>query len=242
MVKLLALLLLSLSLSAQVIVVKRRSSAGGPAFTYVQGCVNNAAAGSVTCAMGSNITSGNLLVVSSKSAGAGAITFTVSSSAGVACTWSNAQSLQHGIEGFSAVLAYCRVPSTGAQTVQVTATGSSGSFTDIAVAEYSSATGFAASPLDASSSSSNSPASTSCASGTTGATTNANDLVVGTCMTWNAGQTWGAVTDYTNRAASSRNTLGFYDKAVTSTGTQSFTGVLSASDNSMGFVAAFKGN
>ena len=215
---------------------------GTPTITYVQGCVGNASGASATCAMPGNVTAGNLLVVTSKTDGVSVTAFTATSSAGVTCTWTSAGVAQHTVSNFAGGMAYCVVPSTGAQTVQVTATGGSGSFTDIAVAEYSSSSGWAASPLDVFTSSVNTASSTSCPSGTTSATTNANDLVFGACMTWNAGQTWGAVSGFTNRAASSRNTTGAYDKTVTSTGTQSFTGVLSASDISIGFVAAFKAN
>lgn len=222
------------------------TTASGPTITYVQGCVNLASATTVTCALGSNVTSGNLLVVVSKAqnnSGTGTPAFT--SSAGVSCTWVQAVPVTLIGTGtpFDATMYTCLVPSTGAQTVSVTWTGTTGGpFTDLTVAEYSTSTSWNSTVLDQQASSLNSASTTSCVTGTTSATTNANDLVVAVAENFNAGQTWGALAGFTNRAASSRNTVGFYDKVVTATGTQSTTIPLSAADSSTGMIAAFRSN
>ena len=219
---------------------------GGPTITYVQGCVNSATAVTVTCALGSNITSGNLLVVTSKSqnnSGTGIPTFT--SSLGIGCTW--VQAVPTTLIGtgtpFNASMYTCLVPSTGAETVSVTWAGTTGGpFTDITIAEYSTSTSWNSTVLDQSASSLNSASTTSCATGTTSATTNPNDLIIAVCENFNSAETWGALAGFTNRSGSSRNTSGFYDRVVTSTGTQSATIPLSTADSSTGMIAAFKSN
>lgn len=214
--------------------------------SFVQGCVNSASAASVTCALSSNGTGGNLLVVTSKTEGTSSATpatLTASSSSGVSCTWSkvgSASAFQIGSNYASAQIAYCVLPSSGSETVQASWTGTtSGSFTDITVAEYSNATGWAASPLDVSLAAS-SGLTTTCAVGPTSTTTNANDLVIGVCMNWSATQTWGTATGYTNRSTASRSTTGFYDKSVTTIGTQSFSTTLSSGDVDLAMIATFR--
>jgi hypothetical protein len=215
---------------------------------YVHGCVNSASAASVTCAITGGITSGNLLVVMSKtqviSSTNPVATISVSSSSGVSCTWSVVQSPQVNSNGaYNTAEYYCVAPSTGAETVQVSWTGTgapSSPFTDIAIAEYNSTTGWQSPALDVEASTVTiNGGSVSCSTGTTAATTNANDLVVATCGNWNAAQTYSGATGYTQRAGSERNTTAWFDKTVTSTGTQTAAITQSAQDGSIGIIAAF---
>lgn len=214
---------------------------GTPTITRVQACVNSAVSATVNCVMGSNIASGNLLVVTSKTGSATVATPVITSSAGVACTWNTVATSTNVLAAFTGTLGYCNIPSGGAETVTLTWSGPVGTFTDIAVAEYHTTNTWVSPALDVSANLVNSTPSTTCSSGTSGATSNANDLVVGLCECFNSAQTWGAATGYTNYAAASRNTTGWYDKVVTSTGTQSFSTTI-ISDISWGIVAAFKSN
>jgi hypothetical protein len=116
-------------------------------------------------------------------------------------------------------------------------------FTDISVIEFSTTIGTWANPVLDVVQTTASASSATCASGTSSTTTNANDLVVAACEGWNAGQTsWATVSGYTNVSTitvPNRNTLGVYWKAVTSTGTQSFTDTITA-DTTLGMLATFK--
>lgn len=236
----------TLPLSGQAVIVVKHHASAAPTITFVQGCVNSASStGTVTCPMGSSIISGNLLNVSSKvGLDAAQPTVTFSSSSGVSCTWVSAVAVtaNTGTGGpFYDAMATCLVPSTGTETVQVAWTGSE-SFVDIRVAEYHTSTSWKSPALDQSTSHATTTAGTTCTTGTTPATSNTYDLVVANCDTWNAAQTWGAVSGWTNRATASRNTAGSYDKSVTSTGTQTFSDTSITSDISTGMIAAFMSN
>jgi hypothetical protein len=222
---------------------------GGTSYSipaYVQGCVNSSGTGAVTCAMGSSIKTGDLLVVTTKG---DFPTLSVTTSAGVSCTWNQifGQTLfTIASDGSAANVAqyYCNVPSTGAETVIASWSGAGSSyganFADIEVTEYSNASGFVLGGLDRTSSAViNDPGGSTCSTGTTGTLTQANELVIATCNTWNSAQTWGAVAGYTNRATSSRNTSGWYDKSVSSTSGVSWSKTIT-SDDSVGFIATFK--
>jgi hypothetical protein len=175
-------------------------------------------------------------------------TVTFSSSAGVACTWVSAitPTIYASTVGGGYVFASmstCLIPSSGAETVQVACTVNCAAFTDISVIEFSTTIGTWANPVLDVVQTTASASSATCASGTSSTTTNANDLVVAACEGWNAGQTsWATVSGYTNVSTitvPNRNTLGVYWKAVTSTGTQSFTDTITA-DTTLGMLATFK--
>ncbi len=223
------------------------TTASGPTISSVQGCVNSASSSlTATCAMGSSITSGNLLVVTSKTENTtGTGTISVTSSSGVSCTWVQAVGsipVSSG-SGFNTAMYTCNIPSTGAETIQVTWSGTTGpNFTDIAVTEYQTSTSWKATVLDQSQFAYGSTSTTSCATGTTSATTNANDLIIAISQNFNSAETWGSLAGWTNRAASSRNTTGWYDQVVTSTGAQSATIPFSAADTCTGMIAAFASN
>jgi hypothetical protein len=215
--------------------------------TYVQGVVNSASAAAVT-APAITVTSGDVIVVASKSQASATGSTVVVSSTGVTCTWQFATDTQAPNNPswdttFSSTVAYCLVASGGSMTITATWTiTAGGGFTDIGVAEESPGTGFVFSgPFLQDQISSFNPggAVTTCTSGTTAATTNANDLLIGVCVNFNTAQTYGAATGFTLRSASSRNTLGFYDATVSATGAQTFTTTV-ASDVSQGWVLALK--
>lgn len=217
------------------------SGGGGSTSTYIQGCVEDASAATTNCTTGSDVTAGNLLVVASKTGSQGLpVSYTIT---GAGCTWSQLTIIADATgEDMATNIGYCIVPTTTTGTITVTWAGGGldSTFTDIAVAEYSGSAGWNATPLDQSVETATAT-STSCPSGTTSATTNADDLVVGVAFNFNQAQTYGAVAGYTFRSASSRNTTGYYDKDVSSTGTQSIT-VPIASDICNGMLAAFKLN
>jgi hypothetical protein len=205
--------------------------------SYVQGCVSSAGAASVTCALGS-ITAGNKLLVISKNSSVFGPALTVGSSAGVSCSWTTLRAALDASTSYSYGIAYCDIPSSGAETVQVSWTGSGNTgFADIAVAEYSSSTGFVAGS-DGFNFFSAPSSTTTCSSGSI--TTTGTDAVVGACLSWNAANTWGAVGGYTQRATSSRNTTGWYD-ASPAAGSQSFSATV-ASDTVTGLIVGFKAN
>lgn len=208
--------------------------------TYVQGSVGTGSLNVSTCAMGSNVTAGDLLVVTSKVAStATGATLAISDTTGA--TWTNLTPVwNNATAGFSSSVGWAIAGSTAADTVTVTWSGGTlAGFVDCTVAEYGSTLGWNSSTLDVSTSAFSATAGTSCASGTSAATTNANDLVIGVCFNFNVAQTYGSVAGYTFESASSRNTTGFYDQPVTSTGTQSIT-VPVTSDTWTSFVVALK--
>ena len=206
--------------------------------TYVQGCVNTNASNSVTCTMSSNITAGNLLVVSGSTAAN--LTATFSSSSGVSCTWNTITSgIANSGVPFNYALAYCLVPSTGAETIQISWSGSS-SFSDITIAEYSNTSGGFAPGFDKSSNAVVTGDSTTCSTGTTATLSQANELVIALCHGWNGNATIGTVSGYTKRTTSERssNNNGWYDKDVTSTTGVSWSATI-GSDKSIGLIATF---
>ena len=192
------------------------------AITYVQGCANSAGATSVTCVMGSSITSGDLLVVASKAQMAdssGTSTPTFSSSAGVSCTWNVATTtIYTPSTNVEDAMAYCIAPSSGTETVQVSWNGAATSFSDVAVAEYSAATGFVSPALDIASSTTSAHTQSSTIA-LSSQPTYTNDLLIAIGDTWdNAQDTSTAVTGWTIASSSERNTkLWYWQEATTTT-------------------------
>jgi hypothetical protein len=212
-------------------------------------CVANTATATANCTAAAASAFGELMIVISKTA-------SVSSSATAALTFTGtapctskiqaitpASTFQSNGSGHFVVSVYACLVNT-ATTIHpvITWTGGSGSFTDISLLTYSANFTWNSATADKTVVSLNNTASTSCATGTTAATVGSNDLVLAFCENFNAGQTWGTTTGYTNRTANERNTLGWYDKVVTTTGTQSATIPLSASDVSVGMIVAYKSN
>lgn len=218
--------------------------------TFVQAAVNNAGGATVSKAMGSNITAGNLLVVRTKvenSINTTAASVVISTTAGVSLTWNMVYTSTYiaysGGGSFTAAMAYAIIPSTGAQTVQAVWTNGNNTFSDISIAEYSSSTGWQASALDTSSfqtSGTTVNTGTSCDTGSTGALSQAVELVIATCETWNSVQTWTSPpAGYTNRATATRNTDGWIDKTTSATTATSATFTI-ANDAWIGHIATFK--
>lgn len=217
----------------------------GPTITQVGGCVNSASATTTNCTSSPTVTSGNLLIAIPKaqnSSGTG--TFTITNT-GPTCNWVRLlppTPLSSG-NPYNAAMYGCILPSSGTAVVTATSAGTvSGPFTDISVSEWHLSTGsWNPSLLDRSIFTSKTTASTSCASGsTTLATQNPNDLLIGICENFNAGQTWAADSPFVNSTTSSRNTLGLYSNTATSTGIQSVTIPMSASDTSTGILVAIQ--
>jgi hypothetical protein len=117
--------------------------------------------------------------------------------------------------------------------------GADGAFTDIKVGTYHARTSWAPNFVDRVATNVATESSTRCPTGTIAATANVDDLVVATCDNFNAAQTWGPLNGFTSRTGSSRNTAGWYDATVSSTGTQTATIPLSFSDLGVGMIAAF---
>lgn len=214
---------------------------------FVKGCANDAAAltvsiviasSSPTCAGYASVTSGDLLVVTASGQNGGP--YITSTGAG-ACTWTPVTGIFNATGHFQTWMWYCIVPSSGATTI--TATQVNGSFEIIGLAEYSSTTGWQTPAYDQVSLGQNLASATPCSTGTSPAMTNANDLIVAICQTWNISETWGAVSGYTNRAGSSLagigDDLGWYDKTVTAAATQSWSKAIT-SDTTNAIVAGFR--
>ncbi len=92
-------------------------------------------------------------------------------------------------------------------------------FSDIALADYSPATTFTGLDVYSAWDQSNSIVSGCVSSpGSPPSTTNANDLIIFTGQTFNQAEGFGTVGGFTARASSTRNTSGFYDQYVTSSG------------------------
>lgn len=244
-------LILSTSAWAQILApifsnLNVSTGGGAPTLTFVQGSnSSSASANTTTVAMGSALGAGNLLVcVSEVEATSGPNTSVFSSSSGASLTWSSIGSAGQVSVTFSGQAAYALTGAGGAETVQVAWSGGglSTGFTNIACAEYHTTNTWNSTALDKTTQTIKSTASTTCDSGATAATTVANEMVVGVCLTWNAAQTWGTVTGYTNRATPSRGTVGWYDKAISATGVQQYTNSAITSDIDMAFVATFKSN
>jgi hypothetical protein len=133
----------------------------------------------------------------------------------------------------------CIITTGGANTPVATWTLTTASFTDVMAAVYHTTGTWNSTFIDQSAISLNNTSTTTCPTGTTAATTNAHDLLVAICLNFNVGETWGALSGYTNRAGSSRNTSAWYDSTTSTTGTQSTTIPLSSTDFSLGMIAAF---
>ena len=130
--------------------------------------------------MGSNVTSGNLLVVSSKFDNTGGTPILLFTNTGVTCSWTTAIAGTNVGVLFAGGSAYCVASSTGAATITMVQSGGTGggSFSDITVAEYSVSTSWKVSTLDAKIATVTSTASTTCSAGPTSATVQNNELVV----------------------------------------------------------------
>jgi hypothetical protein len=249
-----------------VIVAKHAAAAGGGTVNFVQGAAgtSNSSSGpcigqtssDIRCTPGSNITSGNMLVIVGRQqlSGTGA-TMTVTTNSGPTCTggWQYAvnPTVQNtsggGSTQYISAMAYCQISSTGATQLEITwGGGNQIAYSDVSVAEYHSTTGFASSStVDQVTSSCGggncTVKSTAVTTGTTAATTNAYDLVVCGIESWDTAPSWPTISGYTRETTASSDELAIYDKSATTTGTQvcAFTG---ASDAWLGVIAAFKTN
>jgi hypothetical protein len=141
---------------------------------------------------------------------------------------------------FRITISACIITTAGANTPVITWTV--GNFTDIEAFTVHTTNTWKTTFLDQTQNNIQATTSTSCPTGTTAATTTANDFILATCDTFTAGQTWGALAGFTQYATVSRNTAGTYYKVVTSTGTQSTTVPLSATDFGVGIIVAFASN
>lgn len=219
-------------------------AASGPTVTYVGGCVNSASALTNNCTASPSSTFGNLLIAISKaqnSSGNGVPTF---STTGATCAWRRLivpTDISTG-NSYNATVYGCLLTSSGTAVTTVTWTGTTGGpFTDLSVSEWHTTGTWNASFFDRSSVLANVTSTTSCPSGTTAlATQNSNDLLIGICENFNNAETWGALSGWTNRATSSRNTTGVYSKTQTSTATQTVTVPKSVADTSTGILIALQ--
>jgi hypothetical protein len=135
----------------------------------------------------------------------------------------------------------CIITATGTNTPVATWTGTDGSFTDIEAFTISTTSTWKSTFLDTVLAAKATTSTTACPA-TAITTTNANDFVVAVCQVFNAGQTWGTLSGYTNAATASRNTTGIYYKSVSATGSQTATVPLSAADYGLSFIISFASN
>lgn len=213
--------------------------------TYATGCVNNIASSgqSITCTYTASQPVGTLLVIASKHDNpGGTLTFTAAvTGATASCTSTGNVQTQTGL--FSTTWAACLVTVAGTPVITgVWAGASTDLFLGIESGSYTATAGFTSATTDQIAPSVNAT-STTCSSGTSGTTVNANELVVFLCENWNTAQTYlVAPSGYSsNRTVSSRNTTGWWDKSITSTGTQS-TSTTILSDISIGTILTFQLN
>ena len=225
------------------------SGGGGATISYAgAACVGNASAASGSCTMGASGAIGDLLIVISKTSATSSTPTAAMTFSGTASCVSPTQVIapiwqSNGTGGhFIAAMFGCIITTAGARSPVVTWVGADGTFTDIAVATYHTSTSWKSTFVDRTATNIAATSSTSCPTGTTAATTNAADLIVAVCMNFNVAETWGSLAGFTNRASSSRNTSGWYDKSVSATGTQTATVPLSAADFGLGMIAAFASN
>lgn len=220
---------------------------GTPTITFVNGCTNNSTTLTTNCSL--SATSGNLLVVTSKTGTSSTVPGTpvITSTSGPSCNWIRLIPTTSGSGGtseapISSTMYGCIVPSTGTEQVTVAWTVSNNlSFTDIGVSQWSTTGAWYGGLLDTNGQSQNLTSTTSCATGSTQvATQNPNDLLLAVCQNWNSSQTWGALSGFTNRASSSSTSEGLYSKVLTTTGTQSATVPFSAADFSQGAIVALQ--
>lgn len=231
-------------------------SGSSPTIT-VTSAVCVAGTGAVTansCTLGASGAVGDLLIVASKAAAsANTATIGYSFTGTSSCTLtpviaSGAGTYQPNSgasQTFISALAACIITTSGANTPTVTWTGTTTggtAFTDIQAFTVHTTNTWKTTFTDQTATSVAATSTTSCPTGTTSATINANDFIVANCENFTAGQTWGALTGFTQYASASRNTAGLYYKSVTSTGTQSASIPLSASDWGVGMIAAFASN
>lgn len=223
------------------------SSGGGPTITVTSAvCVGNATSATANCTLGASGAVGDLLIVRSKTAStlSAFVTFTFSVTASCATlTPIVAETFQtNGGGQFTVAEVGCIITTGGANTPIATWAGGTASFTDIEAFTVHTTNTWKTSFVDQAASNIGATTSTSCTTGTTSATTNANDFILATCDVFNAGQTWGTLAGFTQYAAASRNTAGIYYQSVTSTGTQTATVPLSATDFGVGMIAALASN
>lgn len=268
MKRLLLLLLLSLPAHGQIlgpILMNAAAAAGGGGtgtVSFIQGgygdnggggtiCVPNGSAVNLICNPGSNVTSGNIIVIVGRAqvTGAGA-TMAITNDLG-SCAWVNVvnptvrNTAGSGSTQHTAAMSYCLVPSTETLEFHVVwSGGGAAAYSDVTFGEYHSTTGFAAtSTVDqftSSCSGGNCAAkSTAVTTGTTSSITNTNDLVACGIMSWDTAPSWPTITGYTRQTTASGPELSTYWKGTTSNATQvcAFTG---ASDAWIGVIGAFK--
>lgn len=230
-----------------VIMSPQPSSGGGPTITVTSTvlCVGTGASNTANCTLGASGTAGDLLIVRSKTGStvAGTVAWSFSATSSCTLTTVNAATFQaNGGGTFTVASAGCIITTAGANIPIATWAGSSGGFTDIEAFTVHTTNTWKTTFVDQVASNIGTTTSTSCPTGTTTATTTANDFILATCDVFNVGQTWGALALYTQYVAASRNTAGIYYQVVISTGPQSTTVPLSASDFGVGMIAAFASN
>lgn len=219
---------------------------GAPTITVTSAvCVSSIVGGAASCTFGASGAVGDLAIFRSKTAStiAASVTWSFSGTSSCTPTTVNAATFQaNGGGTFTVASAGCIITTAGANTPVATWTGGTINFTDIEAFTIHTTNTWKTTFVDQVASNVGTTTSTSCPTGTTSATTTANDFILATCDVFNAGQTWGALALYTQYVAASRNTAGIYYQVVTSTGTQTATVPLSASDFGVGMIAAFASN
>lgn len=224
---------------------------GGPTIAPTSAvCTANNGFSNANCTLAASGAVGDLMIFRSKSSivtGTATLAITFSGTASCATpTQVIAPTQQTNGAGKFVIAEYaCLITTAGANNPVATWSGTaiSGTFTDINVFTVHTSNTWkttfidqTATPVVAS------VTSTSCPTGTTAATTTANDFILATCDVFNAGQTQGAMAGFTAITGASTNTSLAYYKVVTSTGTQTATVPLSATDFGVGMIAAFASN
>lgn len=224
--------------------------AGPPTITVTSALCppNGVAAATTSCTLGAAGVVGDLLILKSKSSA------TVAGGVGPVWSFSGTAScspveivppaLQPNGAGIFAVEEAACIVTTGGVTTPVVTWGGAGTagFVDIEAFTVHTTNSWKTTFVDQIATNAAATTGVTCPTGTTPATTTANDFILATCDVFNATQTWGALTGYTQYAAVSRNTAGAYYKVVTSTGAQTTAVPLSATDFGLGIIVAFASN
>lgn len=227
-----------------------RHVSSGPTITVTSAvCTATGVANTATCTLAASAAVGDLLIIKSKSSGTASGTNTIAITYGGTAACTAAQVIaptQQTNGGASFVVAEsgCIVTAAGAAAPIVTWVGTfiGGTFVDIEAFTVHTTNTWKTTFVDQVATNVVATTSTSCPTGTTAATTTATDFIFATCDVFNAAQTWGTLAGFTQYAAASRNTAGAYYKSVSSTGTQTATVPLSATDFGVGMIAAFASN
>lgn len=215
-------------------------SGGSSSPSFVQGKICNLSSSHTTndCAFTSSIASGHLIVgIFRYDSSTNPKLISMSSSAGVACTWSTLTGVYPGNNPPQAMASfYCFAPSGGAETVRATLNEATG-YSDLLIAEYSGVTALDTAAVSNGSATNATP----CTAGPTGTLTGTGRLIVGYCGLWDSTQTWANTGsfNYQSGVSGANNTLALFGYVSGSTSAVTFS-YSTTSDKFTSLVAAFK--